>query len=185
MRRRHVPGRTSRRALIAGLGAALVVPAVAAESVQIHGLVFGTSIPESQRDATVNAARTFYEFWNTGDEADLKQAIAPSFTDHTLPSGRPQGLEGPAFASRQFRAAVPDLAVNVEKMIVAGDYVTVHMKFSGHFTGKFGQTQGKGQPIEFIATDIVKVDHGRITDNWHIEDNLTLLQQMDLAKVAP
>jgi predicted ester cyclase len=82
-------------------------------------------------------------------------------------------------------AAVPDLAVRVEKMIVAGDYVTVHMKFTGHFTGKFGQTQGKGKPIEFIATDLVKVENGRISDNWHIEDNLTLLQQMGVAKVAP
>jgi hypothetical protein len=32
------------------------------------------------------------------------------------------------------------------------------MKFTGHFAGKFGQTQGKGQPIEFIATDLVKVE---------------------------
>jgi predicted ester cyclase len=133
----------------------------------------------------VKAARAFYEFCNTGEEADLKRAIAPTFTDHTLPPGRPQGPEGPAFASHLFRAAVPDLAVTVEKMIVAGDYVAVHMKFTGHFIGKFGQTQGNGQPIAFIATDLVKVGNGRVTDNWHIEDNLTLLQQMDVAKVAP
>ena len=72
----------------------------------------------------------------SGDDAGLKRAIAPSFIDHTLPSGRPQGLEGPAFASHQFRAAVPDLAVRLEKMIVAGDYVTVHMIFIGHFSCK-------------------------------------------------
>ena len=40
---------------------------------------------------------------------------------------------------------MPDLKVTVEKMILAGDYVTVHMSFTGHFTGRFGQTQGKGQ----------------------------------------
>jgi predicted ester cyclase len=78
---------------------------------------------------------------------------------------------------------VPDLKVTVEKMIVAGDYVTVHMRFTGHFTGRFGKTQGKSQPIAFIATDLVKVENGRIADNWHIEDNLTLLQAMGVAKV--
>ena len=78
---------------------------------------------------------------------------------------------------------MPDLKVTVEKMIVAGDYVTVHMSFTGHFTGKFGQTQGKGQPVPFIATDLVKIENGRITDNWHIEDNLTLLQEIGVAKV--
>jgi predicted ester cyclase len=161
----------------------LAAPAFAAEGVKINDLVVAAPISDAQREATLKAVRAFYDFWNTGDEALLKQAIAPNFTDHTLPPGRPQGPQGPAFASRRFRAAVPDLQVTVEKMIVAGDYVTVHMHFTGHFTGRFGQTQGKGQPVPFIATDLVKIENGRITDNWHIEDNLTLLQQMGVAKV--
>jgi predicted ester cyclase len=171
--------------LLAALTLLLSTPALAADSVRINDLVVAAPIPDAQREATMKAVRAFYDFWNTGDEALLKEAIAPSFTDHTLPPGRPQGPQGPAFASRQFRAAVPDLEVTVEKMIVAGDYVTVHMSFTGHFTGRFGQTQGKGQPIPFIATDLVKIENGRITDNWHIEDNLTLLQEMGVARVGP
>jgi predicted ester cyclase len=171
--------------LAAALTLSLYPPAFAADSVQINDLVSAAPMPDAQREATVKVVRAFYDFWNTGDEALLKEAIAPSFTDHTLPPGRPQGPQGPAFASRQFRAAVPDLEVTVEKMIVAGDYVTVHMSFTGHFTGRFGQTQGKGQPIPFIATDLVKIENGRITDNWHIEDNLTLLQEMGVARVGP
>jgi predicted ester cyclase len=168
--------------LAAALTLSLSTPAFA-DSVRINDLVVAASISDAQREATIKAVRAFYDFWNTGDEALLKEAIAPNFTDHTLPSGRPQGPEGPAFASRRFRAAVPDLKVAVEKMIVAGDYVTVHMNFTGHFTGKFGQTQGNGQPVPFIATDLVKIENGRITDNWHIEDNLTLLQEIGIAKV--
>ena len=167
----------------AALTLALSTPAFSADSGKINDLVIPAPIPDAQREATMKAVRAFYDFWNTGDEALLQEAIAPNFIDHTLPTGRPQGPEGPAFASRRFRAAVPDLKVTVEKMIVAGDYVTVHMNFAGHFTGKFGQTQGKGQPVPFIATDLVKVENGRITDNWHIEDNLTLLQEMGVAKV--
>jgi predicted ester cyclase len=176
-----------KRARIMGALAALMLslstPAFAADSVKINDLVIAASIPDAQREATMKAILAFYDFWNTGDEALLKDAIASGFIDHTLPPGRPQGPQGPAFASRQFRAAVPDLKVTVEKMIVAGDYVTVHMSFTGHFTGRFGQTQGKGQPVPFIATDLVKIENGRITDNWHIEDNLTLLQEMGIAKV--
>jgi predicted ester cyclase len=164
---------------------ALSAPAAIADGVRINDLVVAPAIPDAQREATLKAVRAFYDFWNTGDEAYLQQALAKDFTDRTLPPGRPQGPEGPAFASRQFRAAVPDLTVTVEKMIVAGDYVTVHMRFTGHFTGTFGHTQGKGQPIAFTATDLVKIGNGRITDNWHIEDNLTLLQEMGVAKVQP
>jgi hypothetical protein len=28
------------------------------------------------------------------------------------------------------------------------------------------------------------VENGRITDNWHIEDNLTLLKQMGFARIG-
>jgi predicted ester cyclase len=176
--------RFSKLGIFAALALSLSTTAFATDDVKINDLVVAASIPDAQRDASIHAARAFYEFWNTGDDALLKQAIAPSFTDRTLPPGRPQGPQGPAFASHQFRAAVPDLKVTVEKMIVAGDYVTVHMTFAGHFTGSFGRVQGKGQAIAFIATDLIKVENGRITDNWHIEDNLSLLQQMGIAKVA-
>ncbi len=168
---------------LAALTLSLSTPAFAAESVKINDLVVAAAGPDAQRDATMKAVHAFYDFWNTGDETLLQEAVAPNFIDHTLPPGRPQGPQGPAFASRRFRAAVPDLRITVEKMIVAGDYVTVHMNFTGHFTGRFGQTQGKGQPVPFIATDLVKIENGRITDNWHIEDNLTLLQEMGVAKV--
>ena len=147
-----------------------------------------TLLPLAPIAAATNEApasvHAFYAFWNTGDEKLLDQAIAPSFTDHTLPAGRPQGPAGPAFASHNFRAAVPDLSVTIEKMIVAGDYVTVHMTFHGHFTGKLGSHQGQGQAIDFIATDLLKVTGGKVTDNWHIEDNLTLLGKMGIAKVS-
>jgi predicted ester cyclase len=177
-----MPNRT-----IVAMAAAILVstPAVAAEGVTIDDLVIASPLGDQQRAVLLKAVRAFYEFWNTGDETLLKQAIAANFTDHTLPPGRPQGPEGPAFASRQFRGAVPDLGVEVEKTIVAGSYVTVHMKFTGHFTGRLGQTQGNGQQISFIATDLVKVVDGKIADNWHIEDNLTLLKQMGVAHVDP
>ena len=175
--------RLSNLGIFTALMLLLSTPVFAADGVKINDLVVAVPIPDAQREATLKAVRAFYDFWNTGDEALLKEAIASNFTDHTLPPGRPQGPEGPAFASRQFRTAVPDLNVTVEKMIVAGDYVTVHMNFTGHFTGRFGQTQGKGQPVPFIATDLVKIENGRVTDNWHIEDNLTLLQEMGVAKV--
>ena len=150
---------------------------------RIDDLIVAETTVAAQREAAINAAKAFYQFWNTGDQALLSAAISPAFVDHTLPPGRPQGPDGPAFASRNFRAAVPDLNVEIRKMVVAGDYVTVHMSFKGRFTGVFGEIKGNGQSIDFIATDLVKVVDGLITDNWHIEDNLTLLTQMGVAKI--
>lgn len=153
------------------------------DAVKVDNLVVTTTMSDAQRDAVIQAATAFYQFWNSGDEGLLTAALAPHFVDRALPPGRPQGPAGPAFASEHFRAAVPDLSVEILKMIVAGEYVTVHMVFQGHFTGVFGKTKGQGQPIRFIATDLLRIRDGRITDNWHIEDNLTLLTQMGVARV--
>jgi SnoaL-like polyketide cyclase len=138
--------------LDAAIATALVsAPALAAE-VKIDDLIVAKTVPAVQRVTELNAAKAFYQFWNTGDESLLEAAISPSFTDHTLPPGRPQGPQGPAFASQHFRAAVPDLSVAVRKMVIADDYVTVHMEFKGHFTGAFGMTRGQGRSISSRPT---------------------------------
>jgi predicted ester cyclase len=141
-------------------------------------LIVARDIPAGRRAAMLVSARKFYQFWNTGDERLLREAISDDFIDHTLPPGRPQGPAGPAAAAKTFLRAVPDLKVVVAQQILAGDRVVSHLRFTGHFTGQLNGTTGASQPIDFIATDIVAVRDGRITDNWHLEDNLTFLQQI-------
>lgn len=146
--------------------------------VQPKTLIVDHSLPKKRADAQIRAARTYDTFWTTGDEAQARAALADSFTDRTLPPGRPQGIEGPLAASKAFHAAVPDVHASVEQMIVADDRVVAHLHFTGHFTGTFNGIQGKGQTVDFIATDIYRIRGGKITDNWHLEDNLTFLQQL-------
>ena len=131
-------------------------------------------------DPVTDAARTYASFWNTGDPALAQKALAPDFIDRTLPAGREQGVNGPLQASKGFRAAVPDLKAEATHIVPNGDLVSVRLHFSGHFTGKFGEVQGKGQTIDFQAFDLYHVVNGRIAENWHLEDNLTLLQQMGI-----
>jgi predicted ester cyclase len=66
----------------------------------------------------------------------------------------------------------------VLQRLVVGDRVVSHLRFTGHFTGTFRGTSGNGQSVDFIATDILKISGGKITDNWHLEDNLTFLRQI-------
>ena len=122
--------------------------------IEPHSLIVDRSLPRAQVDSQVIAARRYDTFWNTGDEAPARAALSPNFIDSTLPIGRPQGLAGPLAASKLMRAAIPDLRCEIEQMIVAGDRVVTHLRFRGHFTGRFGQIQGRGQTINFVATDI-------------------------------
>lgn len=167
--------------LILQLCASVHAQAGKPDLVAADSLVVDQSLPASQRDAQILAARRYASFWNTGDAEFASQALDPDFVDRTPPAGRLPGLPGVLAASIAFRSAVPDLRCEVMQMIVAGDRVVTHLRFSGHFTGTLMGRQGQGQPIEFIATDIYRVNNGRIVENWHLEDNLSLLQQVGLA----
>ena len=147
--------------------------------VPLHIAVAGD---KQQTDASILAARRYAAFWNTGDPAYVKAALAPSFTDPTLPVGRAQGTAGPLQASQAFRAAVPDLSAEISDMVVAGDRVAVRLRLKGHFTGRFGDVAGKGQVIDFQAFDLYRIQGGQIAENWHLEDNLGLMQQMGISK---
>jgi predicted ester cyclase len=141
-------------------------------------LIVASDITPTRRAALLRPVNAFYGFWVNGSTQLLDQAISRHFFDHALPPGRPQGPTGPIAASKAFLAAVPDIRLAVLQQLVVGDRVVSHLRFTGHFTGTFGDTAGKGQPVDFIATDILKIGDGKITDNWHLEDNLTFLRQI-------
>lgn len=167
-----------------------LLPAIASAAPLSDAEAIVATRPETQIvDPSISAARlgkilkpveAFYGFWANGSPALLAEALSPGFIDHTLPHGRPQGPTGPALASGAFLAAIPDLTVTVVQRLVVADRVVSHLRFRGHFTGAFMKHEGSGQVVDFIATDILRIQHGHITDNWHLEDNLTFLQQIGL-----
>lgn len=124
------------------------------------------------------AAQNYAAFWDTGEEVYAKKALAEDFFDLNLPAGRKQGPQGPIDASNWFRSVVPDLEAEIEEMLIVADKVILRLKFSGHFTGKMGEVEGKGQTILFSAVDMYTIEDGKIKTNWHLEDNDTLMKQL-------
>ncbi len=175
-----IPGLAFAAALIATPTlAAPVDDATALAMTRPHELI-ACGVPAAQLAALLRPVNAFYGFWTNGSPALLAKAAAADFMDHTLPLGRPQGLAGLKVASDADLTALPDLKVTIVQRIVAGDRVVSHLRIAGHFTGSFHGRKGTGQTVDFIATDIVRVSAGRITDNWHLEDNLTFLQQIEV-----
>ncbi|GAB1100565.1 MAG: hypothetical protein Sw2LagPseu_21180 [Shewanella algae] len=191
MKRESLALNASRAVSRAAIWPALLCSALAlsAASVVARPAALATNLPVpkvlvtdgSQAEAEiVQAARLYAAFWNSGDPAFARAALSEHFVDRTLPSGRSQGLGGVLQASEGFRRAVPDLSAEIEHLLVADDYVTVRLRFRGHFSGQFGEQQGQGQAINFQAVDLYRVKQGRITDNWHLEDYQSLFSQMNL-----
>lgn len=148
-----------------------------------HYVLVAPGMEPADAKRMLETAETYYAFWNSGDEALARRALSPDFIDLNLPDGRPQGIEGPIMASSNFRKAVPDLAMQVEQVYILPDTVIGRLHFTGHFSGTFADKKGDGRSIDFKAVDMYTIRDGKITHNWHLEDNLTLLKQLGVVVI--
>jgi predicted ester cyclase len=166
--------------LIAVFAAAAV--ASAEETLPTPRSIILTAGQEQAAQPVILAGRRYAAFWNTGEARYAEAALAQNFVDRTLPPGRTQGLKGVLEASKNFRAALPDLRAEIEELLVVNDRAVVRYIFTGHFSGMFKDLKGDGREISFRAVDIYRVQNGQISDNWHLEDNLSLMQQLGVVK---
>ncbi len=137
--------------------------------------------PEPGTPALIAMAATYYGFWNNGSFALFDTSVSPDYTDHTLPVGRTQGSRGLADAATAFFEAFPDGRVRILQQVIAGDRIVSHLRVTGRFTGARDGRHGKGERIDYLATDIMRVANDRVIENWHVEDHATLHQQLGLA----
>src|ERR1700730_12476651 len=170
-------------------GLLTIVPINTAAQAQDHPLpkpesmTVDRSLSPSDAAQMIKTARLFYAFWDTGNAEYASAAVDNDFCDNTLPEGRPQGPKGLLYASQTFRSAVPDLHCTIEDLLVSGDKVTARLLFTGTHKGEFMGHPATGKPVTFFAIDLLRIRGGKIVEDWHLEDNLSLLQQLGVVSL--
>jgi predicted ester cyclase len=66
---------------------------------------------------------------------------------------------------------------------VSGDKITARLLFTGAHKGEFMGHPATGKPVTFFAIDILRIRGGKIVEDWHLEDNLTLLEQLGVVSL--
>jgi predicted ester cyclase len=74
--------------------------------------------------------------------------------------------------------------VTNEDVLVAGDKAAVRSTIRGTHEGELFGIPGTGQPVEFMAIDIHRLEDGQIVETWHVEDFLSVLFQIG-ASIQP
>ncbi len=131
------------------------------------------------------ALRYFQEVWGQGDFALEDQLLAPDYVDHQPAPGFPPDRTGHHRFLMHFRAAFPDVRYTMEDLIAEGDRVmdrwTVHATHLGDFLG----IPPTGKAITFWGIDILRIVNGRIKEIWHLEDQVSVLQQLGVLPGEP
>lgn len=140
---------------------------------------------DERRDALV---RTYLEtVYGTGSaDASLVSDDFRAYIGHTD--------DGWTFPERQavleiYHEAFPDLSVDVQETIVAGETVVARIRLTGTHTGRAFNVDGRldrtvepaGATVDVVSAGIFRVADGRITEVQWFSDKLALLDQLDAA----
>jgi predicted ester cyclase len=126
--------------------------------------------------------RRFIEaVFNKKNLSALEEFIAPNHIDHSAAAaGLPVGPAGSRQAIGMMLTGFPDLHVTVEDMIVEGDKVVVRMTMRGAQQGALGSIPPTGKQVAVSTIDIVRIEGGKLAEEWGIDDRLGMLQQLGL-----
>jgi steroid delta-isomerase-like uncharacterized protein len=124
--------------------------------------------------------RRFYEeVWNQGHLAVTSLVFAEDYVRHDL---RPtQALPGPAGQAKiaaDFRAAFPDLEMQVDLILAEGDLVAARWTTEGTNTGPWGGRRPTGQRARFSGVNVFRFRDGKVVELWNHRDDLGLMQQV-------
>jgi steroid delta-isomerase-like uncharacterized protein len=120
----------------------------------------------------------FETMWNERREDLIDQLMSPDAVAHGLGSGPIQGAAAFKPFFRAFIAAVPDLKLEIVRMIVEGDMVATHVHSTGTHRGDGLGGRATNKPVQFDGMIISRVKNGQIVEGWNCIDFLTLYQQL-------
>jgi len=82
---------------------------------------------------------------------------------------------------RGLRAAFPDIAVQIERLVAAGDLVSVHWSANGTNSVRAGGFPGTGRRVRFVGMAFLRFQAGRMVEEWAVYDGLALQRQLGLS----
>jgi predicted ester cyclase len=82
--------------------------------------------------------------------------------------------------AKGWRAAFPDLRVEVDLLVAEGDLVTARWTARGTNTGTGNGIPATGRKVTVSGTAIFRLEHGAIAEEWTSADSLGLMRQLGL-----
>lgn len=125
-------------------------------------------------------ARRFIQAWNAGGQGVVDELAHPDLLVHY--SHFPQPLRGrEAFkeALTQTFASFPDMRIEADEPLVAGDRAVVQWRYRGtHQAGELFGVQPGGTTVRVDGITVYRIVDGQVVEERGIVDNLGLLQQI-------
>jgi len=126
---------------------------------------------------SADAIRSAVERMNAGDLDGYMEVYADDVELHGYPPGV-EGREGARAFYTQFRAAFPDLNLEVFETVEEGDLTAARYAFSGTHSAEFFGVPATGRQVRVDGQSIFRFEGDKIAVRWQQMDALGLLTQL-------
>ena len=126
------------------------------------------------------ARRFIDEVYNQARPEVIDELFADDYVDHTASTEQASGPAGARQIYDVFRAAFPDLRVEVHDLVADGDLVTFRSTMSGTSQGPLMGAAPTGNPVEVASMVFLRIRDGRFVERWEQMDLLGLMLQLGI-----
>jgi steroid delta-isomerase-like uncharacterized protein len=122
------------------------------------------------------------ELWNEGNLDVIDEALAADAIVHDVLSGDVHGPEGLRRLMAAWRAAFPDLQIEIHDQIGQGDLVVTRYTASGTHQGVLGPRAPTGRRVAAAGVSIARFADGKIVEVWETWDALAVVRELRLPR---
>jgi len=126
--------------------------------------------------------RRFYEeVWGKGNLLVANEVFATDYVRHDLrPAAALPGPEGQSKIAADFRAAFPDLKIEIDLLVAEADLVVARWTMEGTNLGPWGGKDPTGKHARFSGVNFFRLSEGKVVEIWNHRDDLGLMQQVGM-----
>jgi predicted ester cyclase len=128
----------------------------------------------------------FDRVWNDGDASAIDELMAPTAVPHGLPTDGTPGPAGFRPFFHAFRAAFPDIRIEITHAFSEGDLAVVRCRVTGTNLAALAgvSTAATNRAADFTGITIARVVDGKIQEAWNEFDFQRMYQQLQLQPPA-
>ena len=157
--------------LLLAFGALLLVSASTASA---------QNITEAQARAIIAPWYSLFNVATRGDVKSIQEQVLTSDYESCagyLP-GECWGRDTSIKVVGNFAKSIPDMKFDIKEVLVAGDRVIVRGEVTGTPSGELFGVPHTGKSFRMMAIDIQTIKDGKISNTYHLENWLSVLNQL-------
>lgn len=118
------------------------------------------------------------EVWEKGNPEAVTRFASEDFRRHGRPETEPLDLAGQIERLNGFRAAFPDITIEVDDVISSDTHICFRSTMRGTHEGDLMGIPPTGRQVTVQLVDMIRVEGGRFAEQWGGPDMLDLLRQL-------